>query len=390
MLRQSLRRIEQIIIMSPVPPHPRCLILFWGVSGAGVRCAHRIATELSHRFGRENIALSIHANNAWLDKTGEISADVDITGGRAGRARPLATLLDLVPKFLALMKQIRRFRVDVVIIPMNFAQAWPLGRLLSIMGIRMIYVIHDAIPHPGDYAPYLQTLSQRGLLRSADHVVAMSGFVGENARLTLPRRHRGTLEVAPLGTLVQRQRSEPRTLGDGPLRFLFLGRLLEYKGLDTLAEALVRLKDRDDWRLTIAGNGSSRDFVLGAFRTFRQVDLSKLDWLLEAEVDHLLETHDVILCPYSEASQSGVIAEACGIGLPSVVTPVGALAEQIGYGTAGWVARSSTPAALAESLLQVLDNRRVYSAKSEGALNLALQRVGESSWADIVRRVCGT
>jgi glycosyltransferase involved in cell wall biosynthesis len=368
-------------------PQPRCLMLFWGVSGAGVRCTHRIGAELSHNFGRENVAFSIHQGNAWSEKAGIISADVDILKGQAGRAWPLSTLFGLLPQFWNLMKQVRRFRPDFIVIPMNFAQAWPLARLLQMFGCRIIYVIHDANPHPGDYAPMLQVLSQRGLVKSAYHLVAMSGFVGENARLALPKHHRGTLDVAPLGSLVQRQHSEPRKLGQGPLRLLFLGRLLEYKGLDTLAEALKPFRDRDDWRLTIAGNGSSRDFVIKAFKEYRQVDLSRLDWLLEAEVDELFEAHDVLLCPYSEASQSGVIAEACGIGMPSVVTPVGALAEQAGYGTAGWVARSSTPAALAESLRQVLDDRESYSSKSAGALALASPKVGDSPWADIVRRV---
>jgi glycosyltransferase involved in cell wall biosynthesis len=368
-------------------PLPRCLMLFWGVSGAGVRCTHRIGAELSHNFGRDNLAFSIHQGNAWSDKARIISADVDILKGQAGRAWPLSTLFGLLPQFWNLMKQVRRFRPDFIIIPMNFAQAWPLGRLLQMISCRIIYVIHDASPHPGDYAPVLQTLSQRGLVKSAYHLVAMSGFVGENARLALPKRHRGTLDVAPLGSLVQRQRTAPRELGKGPLRLLFLGRLLEYKGLDTLAEALKPFRDRDDWRLTIAGNGSSRAFVIKAFKEFRQVDLSRLGWLLEAEVDELLETHDVLLCPYSEASQSGVIAEACGIGLPSVVTPVGALAEQVGYGTAGWVARSSTPSALTESLRQVLDDRESYSSKSAGALALASPQVGDSPWAEIIRRL---
>jgi glycosyltransferase involved in cell wall biosynthesis len=366
--------------------HPRCVMLFWGVSGAGLRCTHRIAAELTHHFGRENIALSINENNAWLDRAGEVSAEVDIMRGTAGRNNRLATVLNLAPRFIQLMKFIKRFRADIVVVPMNFAQAWPLGRLISMTGVRLIYVLHDAKPHPGDYAPILQILSQRGLFKAAHGLVALSEFVGENARSELPKRHRDALEIVPLGMLVQRQRSEPRTLGKGPIRFLFLGRLLEYKGLDTLAMALHRLKDRDDWRLTIAGNGRNRDSVIRMFQSFGKVDLSRLDWLLESEVDHLLDTHDVILCPYLEASQSGVIAEACGVGLPCVVTPVGALAEQIGYGKAGWIASASTSTALADCLLQVLDNRELYSSKSEGALKTASQGVGASSWADVVMR----
>jgi glycosyltransferase involved in cell wall biosynthesis len=338
--------------------------------------------------GRENIAFSLHAQHPWLDKAHEISADVDIVDGVVGREGGVQLLTSLLPRLLQLRRQIRRFRPDVIIVSMNFAQAMPLSFSLAATGSRLLYVVHDAVPHPGDYMPRVQKITQRGLIACARQLVFLSAYVGENIRRTLPRRHRNNMAVLNLTKQALANRTEPRTLRENePLRFLFLGRLLQYKGLDILAEALERLQHRNDWRLTIAGNGDERAFVLKHFRQFPQVDLSHMRWLLEAEVDTLIAEHDVIVCPYTEASQSGVLPEAFSIGIPAVVTPVGALPEQIGFGRAGWLASTATPGDLAVAMEAALDHRADYSAKSAEALGLVSARPGEAGWAKVISGV---
>jgi glycosyltransferase involved in cell wall biosynthesis len=366
----------------------RCLIWFWGVGGAGIRCAHRIGVDLMAHVGRENIAFSLHAQHPWLDKAHEISADVDIVDGVVGREGGVQLLTSLVPRFLQLRRQIRRFQPDIIIVSMNFAQAMPLSVSLAATGCRLLYVVHDAVPHPGDYMPRVQKITQRGLIACSRKLVFLSAYVGENTRRTLPRRHRNNMTVLNLTKQALANRTEPRTLRENePLRFLFLGRLLQYKGLDILAEALERLQHRNDWRLTIAGNGNERAFVLKHFSRFPQVDLSHMRWLLEAEVDRLFAEHDVIVCPYTEASQSGVLPEAFSIGIPAVVTPVGALPEQIGFGRAGWLASSATSKDLTVAMETALDCRTDYPDKSAEALCLVSARPGEAGWAKVVSGV---
>jgi glycosyltransferase involved in cell wall biosynthesis len=367
------------------PPPVRCLIWFWGLGGAGIRCAHRIGVDLATHVGRENVAFSLHARHPWIDKAQAVSADVDIVDGAAGRNGGFRHVLELIPRFLQLRRQIRRFRPDVIIVSMNFAQAMPMSAALAVGRSRIVYVVHDAVPHPGDYFPLLQKITQRGLIAMSRQLVFLSAHVGENVRGTLPSRHRKTMTVLNLARQAWRSRETPLALQpDAPVRLLFLGRLLQYKGLDILAEALEHLEHRQDWRLTIAGNGGERDFVLERFGRFRQVDLSRISWLLETEVDDLLATHDIVVCPYTEASQSGVLPEAFSLGIPAIVTPVGALPEQTGFGKAGWVAETATPADLAATIAKALDERDVYQAKSAEALKLVSARPGEAGWAKLM------
>jgi glycosyltransferase involved in cell wall biosynthesis len=376
------------------PPHDlaltaqrqtRAMLVYWGTSGAGIRFAHRITEEIGARCGTDAVAMSLHENNAWLDKADAVSGSVVKVRSPVGRSLSLPLLTEIPKALKTLRHHIRDFGADIVIIPMNFAMALPVTLMLRAIGTPYIYVIHDDQPHPGDYAPMLQRLTQKILLSSASGMVALSSFVGENIRHRFDMGRRHQLFMAPLALHARARRGEPRTLGPGPVRFLFLGRLLAYKGLDLLAEALHDIRDRDDWRLTIVGNGPERAFVMKAFAGLPQADTSRLEFLLENEVDATIDRHDVMICPYAEASQSGVLVEGFTAGLPAIVTPVGALPEQIGHGVAGWVAQHATAAALAETIRSVLDDRSGYQQRSAAALRAVSKRPGQTGWAEIVQ-----
>jgi glycosyltransferase involved in cell wall biosynthesis len=367
--------------------HPRSLICFWGTGGAGVRFAHRIGLELSNSFGVENVALSLHADNPWVETSRGAGFDVGLVHGAKGYANRFGLVMSSMPRLLKLLAHVRKFRPDVLIVPMNFALAWPVAPLIAqLAGIPLIYVVHDARPHPGDYAPLLQDLTQRGLVSRASALVALSSYVGENLRGSLLAKRRSMLTVIPLGKHIPRNGTSRTTLEPAPTRFLFLGRLLAYKGLDLLAEAIEGMAHRDDWRLTIAGNGRDRDFVIERFANIRQVDLARLEWLLESEIDDLIRSHHVLVCPYLEASQSGVIGEAAAMGMPAIVTPVGGLPEQVRHGALGWVAPTVTAADLRHVLEHVIDHPQERIARSEQALENASPEPGATNWAALVTR----
>ena len=367
--------------------NPRSLICFWGTGGAGVRFAHRIGLELANSFGVENIALSLHADNPWVETSKNAGFDIGLMHGAKGYANRLSLMMSSLPRLLKLLSHVRKFKPDVMIVPMNFALAWPLAPLVArVARIPLIYVVHDAKPHPGDYAPLLQDFTQRGLIARASTLVALSSYVGENLRGSLVGKRRSMLTVIPLGKHIPRSVSSQPDLEPGPIRFLFLGRLLAYKGLDLLAEAVEGLAHRDDWRLTIAGNGRDRDFVIDRFSGIKQVDLAHVEWLLETEVDELIRSHHVLICPYLEASQSGVISEAAAMGMPAIVTPVGGLPEQVRHGAAGWIAPTVTAADLGLLLEHILDHPQERIARSAHALESANSEPGTTGWGALVAR----
>lgn len=368
---------------------PRVLVWYWGTSGAGGRFALRLASELSVHMGNDNLALSLHKNTIWRERFLEISSEVDFISGKAGSRAVFSMLGTLVPRFIRLCRQVRRFRPSVIVIPMNFGQAWPICSYFSLLGHKIIYVVHDATPHPGDYAPRLQKFTQVRLIKSSRHLVALSKYVGATLSAYPVIKNKKNLSIIPLSAHIVRRVDLPRSAPAKPVRFLFLGRLLNYKGLDILADALAPLANRDDWRLTIAGHGREKQSVIKWFSPLQQVNLNYLKTLNEDEIDELIQSHDVLICSYTESSQSGALVEALAFGVPSIVTPVGALSEQLGHGTAGWVSNAVTPEAVSSSLTAAISEIDLYAQKSSRALELCADRVGDSSWYEVVCMVAG-
>ncbi|MCC6787489.1 MAG: glycosyltransferase family 4 protein [Hyphomonadaceae bacterium] len=342
---------------------PRILVWFWTGGGGGSQFAAQLAHRLALRFGADNVALSMREDDPTVATARDFGVRVRTAAITSSRHKPLASAAGLLKASGVLADHARD--TDVVIAAMNFAIAAPLAAGLS---KPLVYCAHDPVPHPGDYESGMQRLTQGALLHRADAVVGHSTFAVDALRRAGVPEHK--LHMAPLASVFPpAQTLEVRVAK--PVRLLFLGRMINYKGTDILANALPLVGGRNDWCLTIAGHGPALTPELVSRLSQPQVESIKAGWLSEAEIADLFARHDVLLAPYRSASQSGVIAQAMAAGLPCVVTPVGGLVEQIGAGGGGWISEAATPVAFAAALTDALDDDTNRKTKAEGAIALA-------------------
>ena len=220
-----------------------------------------------------------------------------------------------------------------------------------------VTLIHDAVPHPGDRSGWVT----RWLLwdaRGADCVVTLSNVV---AAALAQRRIKRRDHILPLfhPYLTQGGRPTCRKFGTGqPFRLLFFGRILAYKGLPLLVDAIEILKLRGmSIVLGVAGAGDiaslkTRLVALGANVINRT--------LSNDEVAELLTKYDAMVCSHIEASQSGVAALAFGSCMPVVATPVGGLVEQVIPGQTGVLAANVTAPALANAIQELIAVPHLY------------------------------
>jgi len=206
-------------------------------------------------------------------------------------------------------------------------------RALRRAGVPAIVVVHDADMHPGDGLPFQMAL-QRKQTREADALVALTGHVAARLReqgLTGPGADRGEggkpLFMASLPPLVFGPPPQPPGSHGGRLRLLSFGRLLPYKGLDLLAEALRLLGPAPGMDIRIVGSGPE-SATLDALRALPWVSVENR-WVPEEEVGSLLAWADALVLSHREASQSGVAAAAVAARRWVVATRVGGLAEQL-------------------------------------------------------------
>jgi D-inositol-3-phosphate glycosyltransferase len=139
---------------------------------------------------------------------------------------------------------------------------------------------------------------------------------------------------------------------------LFFGRIRPYKGIEHLLAAFHLLADRhSDYRLIIAGEpkkGSEeyRSQIEQAVKTEFAPDqiILKIQFIPDAEMEVYLKAADVLVLPYKEIFQSGVLFLAYSFGLPVVATDVGSFREEIVEGQTGFLCQPGDPAELAKAI----------------------------------------
>lgn len=136
-------------------------------------------------------------------------------------------------------------------------------------------------------------------------------------------------------------------------RLLFFGKIRKYKGLGTFLEALAKLKERTDFEAVIAGEFylNSGDFKRMAARlgVYDRI-IWKDRYVANEEVPPLFRDSDLVVLPYTQATQSGVVPVAYQFGVPVIATRVGGLAEVIQDGETGYLVPPNDPEALAEKI----------------------------------------
>ena len=298
----------------------RVLVWQWGRFGAGPK----IAVALEEALGslpHVQVALSLSDGAEILRGPAPPRCDVPVTTYQ-GAAGLIWRLLASPWTVLSLVRRLRALALDLAVCAMPGPIDLLMIAALRLVGVRSIVLVHDADAHPGD-GSRLQMWLQRRLCRRAGAVASLSSHVAD--RLRAQGLIKGTLielTLPPLGYGVASPEAH-----DGPLRLLHFGRLLPYKGLDLLAEALDSIGNRDDLIVRVVGSGPN-SAELDALRRLPNVSVENR-WVPEDEVGVLLGWADALVLPYREASQSGVAAAALAAGRAVVSTNVGGLAEQL-------------------------------------------------------------
>jgi glycosyltransferase involved in cell wall biosynthesis len=160
---------------------------------------------------------------------------------------------------------------------------------------------------------------------------------------------------------------------------LFFGRISPYKGIEYLIEAIKKLYSRGiKMNVIIAGNGDT---------CFQTEDLEKFGiklinrYIKNEELVALIMNTKVVVCPYTDATQSGVIMTAFAFNKPVVASAVGSFNEVIQDGFNGYLVppMDSDELALKISLL-IGDN----NLQKDMSRNIELfNNSGEYSWEQI-------
>jgi glycosyltransferase involved in cell wall biosynthesis len=244
-----------------------------------------------------------------------------------------------------------------------------------------VFTMHWRLPEAG--TRIARTLSR--LLAEMDAVIShsehgvrrLSGDFGVDP---------GRIEVIPHGAFdyLTRQPREVPLPGElreveGPVVLLF-GLVRPYKGTDVLLEAFRRVQGAELWivgmpRMPMAALRELAERVPGRVRFVDR-------FVSDPEIPAFMRRADLVVLPYRNIEQSGVLYTALAFGRPLVLSSVGGFPEVAEHGAARLVPPDD-PDALAETLNELLADPGERERLAAGA---AAAASGPYSWEQIGRR----
>lgn len=255
-------------------------------------------------------------------------------------------------------------------------------KICRMLGMHLVWTAHNVLPlHPifdDDVA------ARRALVLASDLVLAHSHSALANLAemVMVPRRS----AVVPHGPFApDRPAASLRTPGadGGPCRFLFIGKVVEYKGVDDLLDAFVSMPGSVAAHLTVAGQCHDPDLQSRLVKFAERSDVSILigpDRLSQDKVTELLAAADVVVLPFRRITTSGSAMLAVSHGRPLIVPDMAALADLPDSAVIRYD-RSIEGLGVAMARIATID-RTMLGEMSECALEYAYR----VSWQDIAAK----
>ncbi len=166
---------------------------------------------------------------------------------------------------------------------------------------------------------------------------------------------------------------------DDRCRFVYVGVLAERKGLGVLLDAILAMRERDEFSVVIAGGApaegpeeAARIEAAYAAAGLEQVGFAgRLDGT--GVRDLLAESDVLVLASFAEGLPI-VVIEAMAAGLAVVATPVGDIPSVIADGTTGLLVEPGNAQQLSDAMLRLADDRSLCERIGNAAAEVAEER----------------
>ena len=253
--------------------------------------------------------------------------------------------------------------------------------LYKLFGKKLVLTVHDPFPHTGE-ANARKMFNYKMAMRSVRKFVLLNNQQKDEFCETYHINPNQIL-INRLGVYDNISTFVNQSKQVKSHNVLFFGRISPYKGIEYLCQAMVKVKQLvPDASLTIAGGGKMY---------FDVSPYEKLDWVKiinryvgMEELAGLLQDCALTVCPYTDATQSGVIMTSYSLRKPVVATNVGGLGEMVEEGKTGLLVPPKDADALANAITSLLRND---TALDEMARNIQNDYfVGDKSWKVIAKK----
>lgn len=349
-------------------------LIYLGRRGGGAT----YSLEIGKNLAKKADVLAVVSHQAWnLDAWHE-------TGLRMIEVPTYDNTWQFIPstlnlkKHLALRRQIRLFKPDVLYYPMLHLWTPLINRMFP--SAPKVVTIHDPVLHQGERNPVITLLQRRAIHQATRVIILSQTFIDIMENQGISREY---IDVIPHGEFSYYSKMSSLRTEQHPPTLLFFGRISKYKGLEVLLQAFPIIKEQvPQARLLIVGSGD-----LGPYQA-QLADLRDVEvinrWVNDEEVASYFRQADLSVTPYTDASQSGVIPIAYTFRIPVVATRVGGIPEQVEDGKTGLLVDPGDFIQLAQACVRLLTYSDETAKLGQAGYEKAMQ---EWNWESIADQV---
>jgi D-inositol-3-phosphate glycosyltransferase len=232
---------------------------------------------------------------------------------------------------------------------------------------KVIYTIHNVMPRHGQLKNY-HVLIYRLMYLLCDQVIIHSEK-GKEEIIELFKVNKNKIHVIQHGDykffvpekgLSKKQAKNRLGISSGTKTILFFGAIRENKGLRNILVALPEIKKRiDNVKLLIVGEPwedySKYKEIIFEEQIKKDV-FEKLDYVPNEDVPLYFFATDLVVLPYNEITQSGILQIAYAFGKPVVAADLGGFREAVEDGKNGYLVPLADTEKLSEKCIDILSD----------------------------------
>lgn len=257
--------------------------------------------------------------------------------------------------------------------------------ILYFLRQKMLLTVHDPLPHSG-YSSLIVSLRRKAAFRLVPRLIILNKAQRQDFIDTYHIKPERIID-SQLSCYTYLRMVQPATTGIGQQGsyILFAGRITPYKGLEYLLPAMKKVHEQcPDCRLVVAGSGAFH-FDIEAYKQLDYIDIRNR-FIPDDELVALIQRSAFLVCPYNDATQSGVIMSAYAFNKPVVATRVGGLPEMVKDHRYGVIVKEKDEDALAEAIVNLWKQPELCSTFAANIKEA--YETGENSWKHIAEKLC--
>lgn len=233
--------------------------------------------------------------------------------------------------------------------------------------IKILYTAHNVLPHESGEK---QKKQYNKFYHLVDIVITHT-HTSKNELIDIFKLKGHKIKVIPHGLLdydldlhlVENTKNNFKTnfSTDSKIVFTSLGQQSNYKGSDIIAKVWAETKELHDsskYRLLILGKNTSIDF--SSLYNIENVFIENR-FVNDEEFKSILGLTNLLLLPYRQISQSGVLLSAINESVPVLVSNAGGLSETLAVANIGWNIGEASFDNLQKSLLFIINNSHLLN-----------------------------